>query len=167
VLEEADLREFVLTEYPRVVAAVALVSGSESAAEDAVQEALLRAWERSRRGYEIGSVTGWVTTVALNLSRSGLRRIIAERKARHRLGVKAADAPSADRLDVARAVSLLPRRQREVVVLRYLLDMTTNEAAETMRVSEGTVKSQLARARTALATTLHVDEEATSNHAEA
>jgi RNA polymerase sigma-70 factor, ECF subfamily len=167
VLEEADLREFVLTEYPRVVAAVALVSGSESAAEDAVQEALLRAWDRSRRGYEIGSVAGWVTTVALNLSRSGLRRIIAERKARHRLGMRSADAPSADRLDVARAVSLLPRRQREVVVLRYLLDMTTSEAAETMRVSEGTVKSQLARARAALATMLDVDEEATSNHAEA
>jgi DNA-directed RNA polymerase specialized sigma24 family protein len=45
--------------------------------------------------------------------------------------------------------------------------MTTSEAAETMRVSEGTVKSQLARARGALAKMLRVDEEATSNHAEA
>ena len=167
MLEEADLREFVLTEYPRVVAAVALVSGSDSAAEDAVQEAMLRAWDRSRRGYEIDSLAKWVTTVALNLSRSGLRRIIAERKARHRLMLESAEAPSDDKLDVARALAELPRRQREVVVLRYLLDMTTTEAAETMHVSEGTVKSQLARARTALAAMLHVDEEATHNHADA
>src|SRR5438876_4446338 len=85
-LDEATLREFVRTEYPPLVGAVALVSGSKAAAEDAVQEALARAWERSSRGQSIENLAAWVTTVSLNLARSGLRRIRAERRARARLG---------------------------------------------------------------------------------
>ena len=167
MLDEPELRQFLRTDYPRLVAAVALVSGSRSAAEDAVQEALLRAWERTRRGHQLGSLSAWVATVALNLSRSGIRRRIAERKLRPRLTVRYIDAPSVDELDVSRAIAQLPRRQREAVVLRYLLDMNTAEVAETMRVSEGTVKSQLARARSALAEILEVDEEVERNHVEA
>lgn len=51
--------------------AVALVTGDQSAAEDAVQEALLRAWERT---HPIERLDAWIVTVALNLTRSGLRR---------------------------------------------------------------------------------------------
>ena len=78
-VDEVAIREFLHTSYPRLVAAVALTSGSRPAAEDAVQEALLRAWARSEKGDEIDSLEGWVTTVALNLARSGLRRIRSER----------------------------------------------------------------------------------------
>ena len=66
-VDEVALREFLHTDYPRLVAAVALASGSRPAAEDAVQEALLRAWERSEKGEDIESLNAWVTTVALNL----------------------------------------------------------------------------------------------------
>ena len=45
-VDEVAIREFLHTDYPRLVAAVALACGSRPAAEDAVQEALLRAWER-------------------------------------------------------------------------------------------------------------------------
>jgi RNA polymerase sigma-70 factor (ECF subfamily) len=161
VLDETEIREFLRVGYPRVVAAVALVSGSRPAAEDAVQEALLRAWERSERGDEIDSLPRWVTTVALNLTRSGIRRAIAERRARRRLvaaSTGGVPGPSGDRLDVDRALAGLPRRQREVAVLRYLLDMDTREAAEAMSVNEGTVKSQLAHARRALAAALRIEE---------
>lgn len=48
--DEIAIREFLYTGYPRLVAAAALASGSRPAAEDAVQEALLRAWERSEKG---------------------------------------------------------------------------------------------------------------------
>ena len=74
MLSEADIREFLDTAYPRLVTAVALVSGSRAAAEDAVQEALARAWERSERGEAIESLPAWVTRVAMNLSKSRLRR---------------------------------------------------------------------------------------------
>jgi RNA polymerase sigma-70 factor (ECF subfamily) len=150
-VDEIAIREFLHTRYPRLVAAVALVCGSRPAAEDAVQEALLRAWERSEKGEEIESLNAWVTTVSLNVARSGLRRLMAERRARSRIGRDFVPETSADRVDVERALSSLPRRQREAVVLRYYLQMDTREVAEVLGIHEGTVKSTLSRARTALA----------------
>lgn len=151
-VDEIAIREFLHTRYPRLVAAVALVCGSRPAAEDAVQEALLRAWERSEKGEEIESLNAWVTTVSLNVARSGLRRLMAERRARSRLGRDfVPETTSGDRIDVERALAVLPRRQREAVVLRYYLQMDTREVAEALGINEGTVKSTLFRARSALA----------------
>ncbi len=153
-----------MTGYPRLVAAVALVSGSRPAAEDAVQEALLRAWERSERGEAIESLPAWVTTVSLNLARSGLRRVLAERRARARLDrADPADLGDEDRIDLERALAALPRRQREAVVLRYYLGMDTREVAEALRIHEGTVKSTLFRARAAIARALGVPETEEAN----
>jgi RNA polymerase sigma-70 factor (ECF subfamily) len=163
-VDEIALREFLHTAYPRLVAAVALVSGSRPAAEDAVQEALLRAWERSERGEEIESLNAWVTTVSLNLARSGLRRLRSERRARASLRVAGVGGPSADRVDVERALSTLPRRQREVVVLRYYLQLDTREVGRALGINEGTVKSTLSRARAALAERLGVQEPEEANH---
>ena len=163
-VDEVAIREFLHTSYPRLVAAVALTSGSRPAAEDAVQEALLRAWERSEKGDEIDSLEGWVTTVAMNLARSGLRRIRSERRARARLaGSGVGEPPTADRIDVDRALATLPRRQREAAVLRFFLQMSTSDAARVMQVSEGTVKSSLARARAALAKALGIDDSEEAN----
>lgn len=160
LLDERAIEEFLHTDYPRVVNAVAMVCGSFPAAEDAVQEALLRAWTRSSRGEEIERLGAWVVTVALNLSRSGLRRRIAERRARERIssGRASHPEPSGDPVDVHRALASLPRRQREVAVLRYLLDMDTKEVANVLRVSDGTVKNSLSKARTALAAQLRIEE---------
>jgi len=158
------LREFLHTSYPRLVAAVALVCGSRPAAEDAVQEALLRAWERSQKGEEIESLEGWVTTVALNLARSGLRRTRSERRARARLDSSAVgEPPTAERIDVDRALAALPRRQREVAVLRYYLQLSTREVASALELEEGTVKSTLFRARAALAGALGIVENEEAN----
>ena len=163
-VDEIAIREFLHTSYPRLVAAVALASGSRPAAEDAVQEALLRAWERSERNESIESMNAWVMTVALNLARSGLRRVIAERKARSRLqGMARGDVIGPERVDVGRALAKLPRRQRESVVCRYYLEMDTKEIAKVLKVSEGTVKSTLFRARAALALSLGVDEDEEAN----
>jgi RNA polymerase sigma-70 factor (ECF subfamily) len=163
-VDELAIREFLHTSYPRLVAAVALTSGSRPSAEDAVQEALLRAWERSEKGEEIDSLEGWVTTVALNLARSGLRRIRSERRARARLaGSTMGEPPTADRIDVDRALALLPRRQREVAVLRYYLQLDTREVASALELSEGTVKSTLSRARAALGVALGIDENEEAN----
>ncbi|MBA3738417.1 MAG: hypothetical protein H0W97_07590, partial [Actinobacteria bacterium] len=84
-LDDAEIRGFLARDYPRLVNAVALASGSYPAAEDAVQEALVRAWIRSERGEHVESLPGWVAAVALNLTRSGWRRTMAERRARRRL----------------------------------------------------------------------------------
>jgi RNA polymerase sigma-70 factor (ECF subfamily) len=163
-VDEVAIREFLHTAYPRLVAAVALVCGSRPAAEDAVQEALLRAWERSEKGEEIESLNAWVTTVGMNLARSGLRRLRSERRARARLhGALASEPASPERIDVERALSTLPRRQREAVVLRYYLQMDTHEVAGALGINEGTVKSTLSRARAALASALGVQEDEEAN----
>ncbi len=148
-----------------MVGAVALVAGSRAAAEDAVQEALARAWERSERGEHIGSLPAWVTRAAMNLSRSAFRRLRAELRARERLAawsppVRTAEAAGAEsRVDLGRALAALPRRRREVVVLRYHLGLPVGEIAGTLGVSEGTVQTSLHRARSALARALALDEE--------
>jgi RNA polymerase sigma-70 factor (ECF subfamily) len=143
-IDDAAVNEFLHTAYPRLVAAVALVCSSRPAAEDAVQEALLRAWERSEKGQEIEHLNAWVATVALNLARSGLRRVIAERKARTKLATAYQDGlgPSGDRVDVERALATLPRRQREAVVLRYTCRWTPARSRRSC-TRAGTVKSTL------------------------
>lgn len=159
-MDDADLREFVHTQYPRLVGAVALVCGSRATAEDAVQEALSRAWERSLRGERVDSLPAWVTTVSMNLARSALRRLRAERRARARFRSEPKDpAVAADnRIDVRRALDGLPRRQREATVLRYYLGLDVLEIAQVMGAPEGTVKSLLLRARLALARELRIDD---------
>ncbi len=159
VWDEASLREFVRSTYPRLVATVALITGSRAAAEDAVQEAMARAWERGERGEHIESLPAWVTTVSVNLARSGLRRLVAERKARTRLSITSAAYATAEELvDLRRALRALPRRQREAVVLRYYLGLDVAEVAEAMGAPLGTAKSLLSRGRTALAGALHVQD---------
>ena len=151
MLSDADLEEFLRDGYRRVVGAVALVSGSLSTAEDAVQEALVRAVERSKGPNDIDSLEPWVVTVALNLSRSRLRRLIVERRASSKLVEPAPVSPDSDAMDARSALAALPRRQREAIVLRYFLDLDVREVAEVMGIGEGTAKSKLARARQTLA----------------
>lgn len=133
--------------------------GSRATAEDAVQEALGRAWERSLRGEDIRNLEAWVRTVAVNLSRSAIRRVLAERRAGDRLRLDGrlgglAPEPSADRVDVLEALAHLPRRQREATVLRYYLGLDVAEISAALGVREGTTKTTLHRARRALAARL-------------
>ena len=166
-LDDATIREFLATTYPRLVAGVALITGSRAAAEDAVQEALARAWERSERGERIESLPAWVTRVAVNLSKSRLRRMRVE--ARHR-DISDHQVPdgsgtaSDTRIDVTRALADLPRRQREITVLRYYLGLNVAEIADTLELHEGTVKTSLFRARAALATALGEPVEEENDH---
>jgi RNA polymerase sigma-70 factor (ECF subfamily) len=117
---------------------------------------MARAWERSERGADIASLSAWVTTVSLNLARSRLRRVAAERRVRTRLGARLpspTDSPD-DRMDITQALAALPRRQREATVLRYYLGMDVKEVADVLGMSEGTAKTTLFRARGALARAL-------------
>lgn len=128
----------------------------------------MRAWIRSERGERLESLPAWVAAVALNQTRSGWRRAMAERRARHRLPGAPGNAsePSGDHVDVARALAALPRRQREVAVLRYLLELSTAEVAAALRIGEGTVKSSLARARAHLVDTLAMHDDEVTNDAD-
>jgi RNA polymerase sigma-70 factor (ECF subfamily) len=158
-VDDDRIQEFVDSEYVRVVATVALVCGSVATAEDSVQEALARAWEQLARGKAIDRLPAWITTVALNLARSQMRRWRAERRARDRLGPlhddhSNAPAASGDAHAVRQALLALPRRQREVTVLRYYLGLDVREIGDHLGIAEGTVKAMLFRARQSLAVLL-------------
>ena len=154
-LDEARIRQFIQEDYPHVVAAIALACGSPAAAEDAVQEALARAWERGERGELIRSPRPWITRVALNLLRSNLRRMLAERRAHDWLAPLLLRDPVEtsphQSVDIRRALAALPRRQREATVLRYYLGMDVAQVAWALRMSEGSVKTTLHRAGRTLA----------------
>jgi RNA polymerase sigma-70 factor, ECF subfamily len=164
------LREFVHGEYRQVVATVELVCGSLATAEDSVQEALARAWERDARGEVIDRLPAWVTTVALNLAKSQMRRWRTERNARARLAPLQRDLPDApgasgDAHAVREALRALPRRQREVTALRYYFGLDVAAIAAWLGIGEGTVKAQLFKARQALAVALGDDDGEEVDHA--
>jgi RNA polymerase sigma-70 factor (ECF subfamily) len=141
---------------------MALVSGNFAAAEDAVQEALARAWELSERGHHLQSLPAFVAAVSRNLLRDRFRRLLAEHRAGARMIAPDREpllAASEHRVDVERAVSELPRRQREVAVFYYLLDFDIAEIAGLLRIPEGTVKGALHRARRSLAAVLGANDE--------
>jgi RNA polymerase sigma-70 factor (ECF subfamily) len=157
--DDDRIRAFVDGEYRQVVATVALVCGSVATAEDSVQEALARAWEQTARGKEIERLPAWITTVALNLARSQMRRWRSERRARTRLGalrpeIHDVTGASGEAYAIRQALLALPRRQREVTALRYYLGLDVRAIAEQLGIAEGTVKAMLYRARQSLAVAL-------------
>jgi RNA polymerase sigma factor (sigma-70 family) len=116
------------------------------AAEDVAEEAMLRAYVHWPQ--VSGHAEAWITRVASNLAISVWRR--------HRLGEThpqpargresdVADAV-ADRIDLARAIAGLSRRQREVVTLRYLVGLTEVETSEALGCSVPSVKRHASRA---------------------
>lgn len=126
-----------------------------------MQEALARAWERDGRGHHIQSLEAWVTKAAMNLARSRWRRMRLERRQHESLPI--GKEPSGESVDLRRALAALPRRQRETTILRYYLDLDVREIASALAVTEGTVKTQLHRARRTLARALGEQELEESN----
>jgi RNA polymerase sigma-70 factor (ECF subfamily) len=152
-----DLDAFVTHEYARVVAAVGLITGDRQDAADAVQDALVGFLARPP-AREITNLAAWITVVASNRARDIRRSRAAESRALARTGLDevAAETPHLDGLDVdvRDALTALPEQQRQVCVLHYLLDQSVEQVAEGLGVSSGTVKTQLHRARKALAARL-------------
>ncbi|MFT3873243.1 MAG: sigma-70 family RNA polymerase sigma factor [Nocardioides sp.] len=129
-------------------AAMAYGMGAE-AAEDAVAEAFSRAWARWRQVRVLQSPSAWVVRTAINADISWWRR--RRREAPHADGQ--ADVPARGQetqieveTDLLAAIRGLPPRQREVVVLRYLLDLDTVATAQSLDIAPGTVTATLHRA---------------------
>jgi RNA polymerase sigma-70 factor (ECF subfamily) len=147
--DDGELRRFLGQSYAVVLRTVCLVADSDAAAEDAVQEAIARAWERRA---QIQYLDRWVLAVALNLVRSRWRKLLRRPPAagtRVRTGEE--DMATAEWLMVLAA---LPPRQREVAVLHYVNDLPLALIAEVTGTSEGAVKNALYHARQKLARAL-------------
>lgn len=156
-----DIEPYFRAHYGRLVRALTLISGSEEAAADAVQEAFVKAHLRWRTVSQYDDPVGWVRRVAINrlrdVHRSESRKVRAiERLARRDDTV--VDAPEASEPSnterVALALADLPRQQRAAVALYYLDGLSVAETAAALELSEGAVKFHLHQARERLRTLL-------------
>jgi RNA polymerase sigma-70 factor (sigma-E family) len=129
-----------------------LLAGDRDVAEDLVQDAFLALHRRWSSLTEPALAAGYLRVCVVNGARSLHRR---RRVARGHLRVAEPEAlPAADAAmllaeehqAVVAAVRLLPRRQQQVLVLRYWSDMTEAQIAQTLGVSSGTVKTSASRA---------------------
>ena len=152
-LRLVDAANFLRGEYPRVVAAVRAVARDHDTAVDAVHEALVQLLTDSQRDWP-RNVAAWLTVVACNRARDVRRREAVGRRVVDRLRPAPPEDP-VDRvgrdLDVLAALDTLPPRMRAVCVLHYLEDRSVRDIAIDLAISTGTVKTQLHRARIALA----------------
>jgi RNA polymerase sigma-70 factor (ECF subfamily) len=156
------LDRLVEHDYVRLVRAVALFSGTMEGAEDAVQEALARAFEQSRKGRHIDALEAWVVTTAFNHVRSRFRRAARGRERgdgadRAFPSDPDAEALGSQLLDLRAAVRSLPTRQREAVVMHYYLDQSISSVGDTLGIGESAVKNALHKARGTLLAALTVN----------
>lgn len=141
-------------EFGPVFRTVFLLCGNRHVAEEATQEAFVRALERWKRLRDQPWAGGWVTTTAMNVARRALRR-----RAQAEPEVAADDAMDADAaIDLWRAVARLPLRQQQALVLHYRMGLSTAEVAAAMHCAEGTVRGYLTRARESLRDRLQEEE---------
>ena len=149
--------DFYLAQFPRLVPLARALCGP-GIADDIAQEAMLAAYRNWRRVSQMAAPEAWVRRTCANLAVSAFRRRISEVKAMVRLG-RTLDHPALSPDDEAfwSAVRALPKRQAQTAALRYLYELSVAEIAETLDISEGSVKQHLSRARTVLVRQLHLD----------
>lgn len=148
---DPSFEDFYRAEQAKVFRAARAFSGDREVAAEATQEAFGRAFARWRRLSTAEWAGGWVMTTALNLCRRALKRDSTTLEV-----IDTTPTSNEERLDVVRALQILPRRQREAAVLFYIGDLPMSVVAELMGVAEGSVKSHLARARSNLRDLLEV-----------
>jgi len=154
---EADLAITAMydTEYRSLVRMSAVLLGDVGSAEEIVQDSFIATRAAWRGLRDIDKGTHYLRRTVMNRSRSLLRhRAVVEKH----MPVSGPDMPSAEqgaitrleRTAVIAALRTLPARQREALVLRFLLDLSEEEVAAAMHISQGAVKSHTARAKAAL-----------------
>lgn len=137
-----DFGEFYEQYAAEVYRTLAVVIRDTDLAREATDEAMVRACERWKKVRRYDNLSGWVYRVALNWARSEMRK---RRREVHEFPMlSTTDYRHDPDLDVA--ISRLPLPHREVVVLRYLVDMSQDEISEVLEIPIGTVKSRLGRA---------------------
>jgi len=133
-----------------------------SAAEDAAQESLVRIW-KAIGGYDgRASLSTWIYTITRNRCLTAIERrrelaslsddaIAAEAEAQAQTFGAGDDEPQQGAALLRELVDLLPERYRRTLTLFYYQDRSVSEVARMLGMPEGTVKTNLSRARAALA----------------
>jgi RNA polymerase sigma factor (sigma-70 family) len=147
--EGADFDAFYESKFSLLCQALYLVTGNAVEAEDLVQEAMARAFERWHRVCQMESPTAYVYTSALNLNRNRIRALAV--RSRRRSSADQLDADPAQAVEgreaAIAALRALPRKQREALVLVEWLGLSPDQAGTALRIKPVSVRGRLHRAR--------------------
>ena len=120
---------------------------SDADAQDAVQQALEKAWQHRDR-VNADAFRPWLTRIVINECKSQLRRTKRVQPS-DRLELYAGETPPPD-IALSDALSRLPDKLRTPLLLHYMEGFSVEEVARSLRVPATTVRSRLYRARNAL-----------------
>lgn len=154
-LNDEEFRRELAQVIPHLRAFGRSLSGSRDLADDLVQETLLKAWNARQRFQAGTNIRAWTFIILRNVFLSQMRRnrfrgewddLAAERV----LAAPASQDKHVELSDLHRAMQMLPPAQREALILIGAGGFAYEEAAEICGVAVGTIKSRVARGRTAL-----------------
>lgn len=160
---DVALEQLYAAHWRRLVRLAVLLVRDLGTAEEVVQDAFIAVHDRWRTLQDPERALAYLRQCVVNRSRSVLRhRSVVSRHLQSEAGRPAAEAPGADesvvalerRQTVLEALAGLPRRQREVLALRYFEDLSEASIATTLGISRGAVKSHASRGAAALRTVL-------------
>ncbi|HMT32090.1 MAG TPA: sigma-70 family RNA polymerase sigma factor [Dermatophilaceae bacterium] len=160
------VRDFYEARYGRLVVQLTGMTGNRDLAEEALQEAFVRALDRPQAFVRLDNPEAWLRTVALNYCRSRWRRMALWRRTQPRLLALPQDqvALSETQTVVLGALAQLPVTLRQVAALHYLSDLSVEQVAHALDLPSGTVKARLVRARNALRPLLSTLVESEASH---
>jgi RNA polymerase sigma-70 factor (sigma-E family) len=160
----AGLPELFRRHHAELLRLAVLIVRDQHTAEDVVQDVFTRLHARGHRAGDLDQALTYLRAAVLNGCRSVLRRqAVGRRLGSMRYGLSPLTTSGSaeqeairaeNRDEVLRALAALPSRRREVLVLRYYLNLSEAEIAATLGISAGTVKSTAARGIAALARAL-------------
>jgi RNA polymerase sigma-70 factor (sigma-E family) len=152
---DTALEELYAAHYRRLVRLAVLLVRDVETAEEVVQDAFVAMHGRWRSLDEPDKALAYLRQTVVNRSRSVLRHRGVQARyvtpvVPDRVGVDEDAVLSERRSAVLDALRALPERQREVLALRYYLDLSEDEIARTLGISRGAVKSHASRGVRAL-----------------
>jgi RNA polymerase sigma-70 factor (ECF subfamily) len=154
--EQAAFHELAGRYAPRAAGLARRLAGSESEAEDVVQEALLRVWINAPRWRPLAAFRTWFYRIVVNLCLNrqrraplvGLDEAADVRDSSPNPGEQMEHDQAAQRL--ALAIAELPERQRVALTLTYSEGLSNAETADVIGTSVSSVETLLVRARRTL-----------------
>jgi len=151
-------------EYPALVAVATALTGDLQAGEDLVQDTMVKAFLRWSWLKHFGRPGAWCHRVLTNACRGWWRkrRVQDRYRQNYRPSGHIIEEPTIEFVAFWAAVRRLPSRPGSVVALFYAADHTVAEVASILNVPEGTVRSDLSRARIALARELGISHDHTT-----